>query len=198
MGNTGSTEHSDTNPWFAHGLEFPAFETESRKEGYEIRKYQHSKWVSTQKESMSFKDATMVGFWRLFKYISGENTSNVKIPMTCPVAVKIQPSQGPACESMFTTHFYIPAEHQANTPQPSNKEVSLIEYPEFTAYVYSYSGFNSDEKLLQNATEFGTLLERDGVSNYIKDHYYYAGYDPPYRLFNRHNEIWFIVEENNN
>lgn len=193
MGNANSSQTaSDTNPWFTHGLEFPKFETESRKEGYEVRKYQPSKWVSTKNESMSFERSARTGFRRLFKYITGQNSAGIKIPMTCPVAVKIQPSQGPACESTFTTHFYIPLKHQESTPEPTNKEVNLVEYPEFTAYVLSYSGFNNDEKLLSRAAELGELLEHDGVSNFVKDHYYYAGYDPPYRLFNRHNEIWFI------
>ena len=194
MGNTGSSYTiPSSSPWFTHGLDSPAFETIAEKNGYEIRKYQPSKWIGTQVKSMSCKEATDKGFRYLFNYIKGENKAGQKIPMTAPVAVKVEPSQGPACESTFTTHFYVPVEFQANTPAPTNPDVLFYQYPEFTVYVISYSGFTSDDKLLQHATQLGTLLDRDGV-DYVKEYYFYCGYDPPYRLFNRHNEVWFVAK----
>ena len=198
MGNSSSSQASNNYPWFSHGLETPDFETESKQdEGviYEVRKYPVTKWVSTEIQSMSFQEATRQGFRKLFKYISGENSSGSKIPMTCPVAVKIQPSQGPACESTFLTHFYVPMQYQNNTPTPTGEDVALVEYPAFKAFVLSYSGFNSDEKLLESATKLATQLEKDGV-DHVKEYYYYAGYDSPYRLFNRHNEVWFVATTN--
>ena len=199
MGNSSSSSDnastSSTSPWFTHGLESPPFETTEVKEGYEIRKYKASKWVGTQVKAMSCKEALVTGFRRLFKYISGQNATHQKIPMTAPVTAKVEPSQGPACETNFIIHFYIPKAFQINSPAPTNSEVSFYEYPEFTAYTLSYSGFTSDEKLLQHASQLGTLLERDGV-DFVKDYYFYCGYDPPYRLFNRHNEVWFVAKSN--
>ena len=188
MGNTESATDPDAPPWFTHGLGSPPFTTIADKESYQIRKYQPSKWVGTEVKSRSCKDASNTSFWRLFKYISGENATKQKIPMTTPVSVKVPGQNG---ERTFTTHFYIPVEFQADTPAPTNPDVSFYECPECTVYVISYSGFTSDDKLLQYATQLGTLLDRDGV-DYVKEHYFYCGYDPPYRLFNRHNEVWFL------
>lgn len=55
--------------------------------------------------------------------------------MTAPVTCRVEPGDGPACESRFTVSFYIPEEHQASPPEPSEPEVFLENRQEFTAYV---------------------------------------------------------------
>lgn len=49
---------------------------------------------------------------KLFDYISGGNSAKTKIPMTAPVVTKIEPGQGPNCESTFTMSFYNPYSYQ--------------------------------------------------------------------------------------
>lgn len=51
-------------------------------------------------------------FMKLFDYISGGNSGKTKIPMTSPVVTKIEPGQGPNCESTFTMSFYNPYSYQ--------------------------------------------------------------------------------------
>lgn len=197
MGNSESTSDPDAPPWFTHGLESPPFTTLAVKDGYEIRKYKPSKWVGTEVESHSCTDAANTSFWRLFKYISGENEARQKIPMTCPVLVKIPQTNPGSGRTTFITHFYLPLEYQdkpdSEIPRPNNAAVALYNYPEFTAYVISYGGYNSDTKMSENSDQLETLLKRDGVE-YKKEYSFLAGYDPPYRLFNRHNEVWFMSE----
>ncbi len=98
---------------------------------YEERIYPAQKWVQTKIENISKDSASSAMFWKLFNYISGQNDKKIKIPMTAPVSVLIEPGSGPNCESTFTMAFYVPAAFQDDTPQPTESDVSIEERPEF-------------------------------------------------------------------
>ncbi|EDO34503.1 predicted protein, partial [Nematostella vectensis] len=138
--------------------------------------------------------ATEMGFMRLFKYISGENVKKVKIDMTAPVLNQIQPAQGPFCKNNFTISFFQPFEDQKNPIAPSSKDVFISTMPEMCAYVRTYPGFGANtDKIEKNAEALGEALQKAGLGEtYYTEMFYYAGYDSPFRLFNRHNDIWFI------
>jgi len=44
--------------------------------------------------------------------------------------------------------------------------------------------------VLEKASELAELLQTAGV-DFDPESYESCGYDPPFRLLNRHNEIWF-------
>jgi len=179
-------------PWFCHDLNCPNYTVSARRDGYEVRDYDASKWVGTNVISTSWQNASQIGFMRLFDYISGENSAKEKIPMTAPVATKIVPGQGPTCGSNFTIFFFIPFKYQASTPAPTNPDVGLFDLPKLTAYVIQYSGFASDETVTQYASKLADALDKD-KTNYVTDYYFCASYDPPYRIIDRHNEVWFLA-----
>ena len=193
-----ATDESTPAPWFTHDLQSPPFLTVETKEGYEVRKYKPSKWVGTQTQSNSAKSASSNSFWPLFKFISGKNQTNKKIPMTTPVLVKIPSEATSNNKRDYITHFYLPHEYQqtpnTDLPQPNNPAVTFYDYPEMTVYVLSYGGFTSDSKLSQHSSQLAALLERDGME-WDKSVSFYAGHDPPFRLFNRHNEVWFVAAQ---
>lgn len=55
--------------------------------------------------------------------------------MTAPVTCFVQPGAGPFCESTTTVAFYLPAQHQANPPKPSEPEVFIETRPGITVFV---------------------------------------------------------------
>lgn len=187
-----SLRKTQDEPPFCNKLDCPHFTVISKRNGYEIRKYEPSKWVGTTIASLDWQEAVKTGFDRLFKYISGENQSKTKVPMAVPVATKIEPGQGPACESNFTILFFVPFSYQGNTPIPTDTNVSIISLPTITVYVSDFGGFESDDDLQKYATQLATDLTRDKLT-FTTDPYFTASYDSPYRLVLRHNEVWFLA-----
>lgn len=63
------------------------------------------------------------------------HVSECKVEMTAPVSCLIEPGAGPACESTFTVSFYIPEEHQADPPKPTDPDVFIENRQEVTLFV---------------------------------------------------------------
>uniref|UniRef100_A0A669BRI7 Heme binding protein 2 n=2 Tax=Oreochromis niloticus TaxID=8128 RepID=A0A669BRI7_ORENI len=180
---------------FSTGLQNPKFTAEEKKgQDYEIRTYQPTKWVSTSVSGMQLEAALSTGFRRLFNYIQGNNKNKAKVEMTAPVTCHVKPGAGPACESQFTVSFYIPEEHQATPPEPNESEVFIEHRKELTVYVRTYGGFSNDNMKREELLKLMESLKRDGVQ-YVEKPYYVAGYDSPFKLTNRRNEVWVLKNE---
>ncbi|KAL3853409.1 hypothetical protein ACJMK2_016949 [Sinanodonta woodiana] len=158
----------------------------------EERNYESAMWVSTTVQGMDYEKAVTTGFWRLFKYIGGENDQGCKIEMTAPVATKIIPGAGPNCENTFIVSFYVPPEHQMNPPVPTSPDVNLQRFPEMTVFTKSFGGFAKEATWLAEARNLGEILM--GKEKFHQDFYFTAGYDSPFKLFGRRNEVWFVKD----
>lgn len=177
---------------FSTGLQNPRFTAEPNQgRDYEVRTYHATKWVSTSLKGLDLDPAMNTGFRRLFKYISGTNQNRVKVEMTAPVTGFVEPGAGPACESTFTVSFYIPEEHQENPPPPSDPDVFIEHRPQFTAYVRTYGGFSTQQTKLLELQKLLDSLRRDGAEH-VERPYYVAGYDSPFKLSHRRNEVWVL------
>ena len=172
-------------------LDCPDYVVVNKTDDYELRHYKSSKWVATEESGIDYKDAASKNFWKLFAYISGDNEKKVKIPMTKPVITRIKVSQGPFCESDYLMHFFVPHSLQKDTPKPTSPKVKLVEYPETFVYVRSFGGFSTLEKLQKNGAKLYAALQKENIP-YDDSEYLYAGYDGPYKLTNRHNEIMVL------
>ncbi|XP_068728634.1 heme-binding protein 2-like isoform X1 [Montipora capricornis] len=184
-------------PAFCHGLECPQFKTVNKTDTYELRCYlEDYKWASTVVAGFDFDEAVRMGFMRLFDYIQGDNVQKKKIDMTAPVAVELQAGQGPFCKSNFTINFFVPFKYQGNPIEPSSKDVFISTLKKFCAYVTSYGGYSDSKAVQKNAEDLKNALIKDGLGGtFVKEVYFYAGYDSPFRVFDRHNEVWFIKKE---
>lgn len=175
------------------GLDKPAYTVVKKEDGYEERRYAAAKWVSTKVSGIELDAARTTGFWRLFKYIDGENEKGTKVAMTAPVATRIVPGEGPNCENHFTVSFYIPPSHQEAPYAPTNPEVYIDQWPEQTIYAQGFGGFAKEAQFVEKAQELGEKIKDKGIDQNV---YFAAGYDSPFKLFNRLNEVWFLKKEN--
>ena len=177
------------NPSFCHDLDCPPFEVVEALpiQGLELRAYPATTWVSTNVSGISYDQAVGTGFMRLFKYISGDNMGEVKIAMTAPVLVEVLPGPGPTCGTDFTISFYSPT---PNPPEPSSKLVYVESGEAARYYVLSYGGWATEKEVLKRAKELADDLISLGRS-FDDSTFVTAGYDSPFRLLHRHNEIAF-------
>lgn len=92
---------------------------------YQIRKYEPFLKMETPQSSDS-------GFSKLFKYITGHNSSNQKIAMTVPVITDLQ------TQSMSFTMPKKIADQGA--PKPLDDSITLIDEPERFYLTYTFKG----------------------------------------------------------
>uniref|UniRef100_A0A8C0GUA9 Heme binding protein 2 n=1 Tax=Chelonoidis abingdonii TaxID=106734 RepID=A0A8C0GUA9_CHEAB len=137
-----------------------------------------SKWVATPVKSMDYDSA-------------GKNDKGMKIEMTAPVTCHVERGAGPFCESTITVSFYIPSD--IKLIHLSHQSDIFIENRPEMIVLLSFEGYSSATK---NQEELAERLKRDGKV-FDEKVYYTAGYDSPFKLLNRHNEVWLIKRNGN-
>eukprot|EP00210_Caulerpa_lentillifera_P002600 g2490.t2 len=111
--------------------------------------------------------------------------------MTAPVKTLITPTEGPLCETKFTVSFFVPFDVQDSIPKPTNKNLFIEETSAMTVYVKSFGGYMTEQGIVKKASELVDILQNKGIE-IETENYYACGYDSPFRIVARHNEIWII------
>lgn len=192
------------SPWYYHGLDGPEFTNSTVDNGVEVRAYGSNLWASTNVEGNQLNVALNVGFERLFAYISGANALNTSIPMTTPVLAYVQPGAGPNCNSTFTVSFFVPYEYQTTDgpPKPTSEDVFIESIGPLNVAVSEFDGYAVQTEIIAKTVELEKEVESSSdiqldTSEDVVDTWWFAGYDPPFRLNNRHNEVWAPVVTKN-
>ena len=121
----------------------------------------------------------------------GENEAQAKIPMAAPVTVRIKPGAGPACEQDFVVSFFVPFADQASPTPATSPDIYIEEREQMdTVYVASYGGWSREDDVISNAKKLADALQKAGMA-FDDSEFFYAGYDSPFRILRRHNEVWF-------
>merc|ERR1719348_680102 len=161
---------------------------------WEERSYPPTKWVSTQGLDASPHEGPnrSAAFWRLFGYLDGGNSEEMKIPMTAPVSNMILPGEGSNPESNFTLSFLIPSNLQENTPVPTDPIVYIEDRPEMRFASLNFTGFPSELTWTMKTAELYQLAVAEGLN--VKDTpLWSAGYSGPSVIINRRNEVWLEI-----
>ncbi|GMH05546.1 hypothetical protein Nepgr_007386 [Nepenthes gracilis] len=180
-------------------IECPIYDVIHMGNGYEIRRYNTSLWMSTSTlQDISFVEGTRTGFMQLFNYIQGKNEYKKKIEMTAPVLTKVVPSDGPFCESSFVVSFYVPKVDQADPPPAKGLHAEKWNH-KYTA-VRQFGGFVSDSDVAEEAAALqASLAGTDWYATIKKNQnstsvYTVAQYNSPFEFDNRVNEIWLAFD----
>ncbi|XP_034749071.1 heme-binding protein 2 isoform X1 [Etheostoma cragini] len=170
------------------------FDLICKTDNYEVRHYDSVKWVSTEENSSFMEIATMRAFKRLFNYITGANENGKKIKMTAPVLIKIFENKSFWQTGTYTLSFLLPSEEQTNPPKPSDNKVYIHHTADMKVYVQTYGGWMTSLSDKNKASSLSSALDSAGAE-YNKGFHYAAGYNSPMTIFNRHNEVWFVAED---
>ncbi|KAK6230873.1 hypothetical protein QUC31_002391 [Theobroma cacao] len=182
-------------------IECPSFDLIQVGNGYEIRRYNSTVWMSTSPiQDISLVDATRTGFLQLFNYIQGKNKYEQQVEMTAPVLTEVLPSDGPFCESSFTVSFYVPKVNQANPPPAEGLHVQR--WKSTYVAVRQFSGFVTDYNVAEEAAALQASLEGTAWSAAIEKTlkanatsvYTVAQYNSPFEFNDRVNEIWMLFD----
>lgn len=157
-----------------------------REKDFEIRFYPSATMATIRSKAKTYKELSGPGFRRLAGYIFGGNESEVKISMTAPVHMDIN-------DSVSTMSFVMPsAYNEGNLPKPNDPEVIIKKTKEEYVAAIQFGGFASQEDIKIYSEKLMLLLKEKNIKPY--GHYRFLGYNPPYQLFGRRNEIIVSVE----
>jgi hypothetical protein len=168
---TLSTQKTDTQPYKVMRVE----------KDFEIRFYPAATMAVVTSSARTYKELGSSGFRKLAGFIFGGNREKKQIAMTSPVHMDFG-------DSVSTMAFVLPAGYQeGNVPQPNDAGIAIkTSEPEYVA-VMSFGGFASDEKIGEQKKKLEKVLNERGLKFF--GNFRFLGYNPPYQLFGRRNEV---------
>ena len=150
---------------------------------FEIRSYEATLFTSVKLSTKGYKNSSSKGFSILAGYIFGNNERNEKISMTSPVTMTLEDS--------MTMMFMVPKELKKEMlPKPDQSLIEFKEEPAKTVAAINFKGWANDKKIEKFKQKLKSALDAEGIA--YTDRFYFLGYNAPYEVFNRKNEV--IVE----
>lgn len=157
----------------------------SEKE-FEIRFYPSATLATVYSSADTYRELSGSGFRRLAGYIFGGNESDTKIAMTSPVHMDIN-------DSKSAMSFVLPAEYEmSNLPTPDDSGVIVQKTEDEYVAAVRFKGYASDRNIKTYSEKLEKLLSEQGIE-YVGN-FRYLGYNPPYQLIGRRNEIIVSVK----
>ena len=148
---------------------------------FEIRYYPSATMALVTSNVKSYKELGNTGFKKLAGYIFGGNNENKQIAMTSPVHMEIS-------DTSSRISFVMPTKfNKDNLPLPNNADITIHITPDEYVAAITFGGFVSEEKIKKYTDLLEHALTEKHLSYY--GHFRYLGYNPPYQLFGRRNEI---------
>jgi hypothetical protein len=187
-----------------------SYESLESADEYEIRRYPQTVLVETTAESEN------AAFWRLYRYIAGENEPSEEIAMTAPVAssgetipmtAPVRTDRGDG-ESVSMTApirtdrtgdevsmaFYLPPEYTPErAPAPTDPAVQLAVEPARTLAVKRFSWYATDRRVERNERALLEALTERGID--VRGASVLLQYNDPWTPpFMRRNEVAVAVD----
>jgi len=156
---------------------------------FEIRFYPSATLATINSTAKTYKDLSGPGFRKLAGFIFGGNEGQKQISMTAPVHMDIN-------DTLSTMSFVMPSDYnEQNLPKPLNSEVSIKTTNEEYVAAIKFGGFASEKEIKYYSEMLKKLLADKEIKTI--GNFKYLGYNPPYQLIGRRNEIVISIEWKN-
>jgi hypothetical protein len=150
---------------------------------FEIRSYETTLFASVRLSPQGYKNSASKGFSILAGYIFGNNERNEKIAMTAPVSMSLEDS--------MTMMFMVPKKFKKDMlPKPNQTGIEFTQEPAKMLAAITFGGWADDIKIEKYKQQLKAALDAEGIR--YTNQFYFFGYNAPYEVFNRKNEV--IVE----
>lgn len=164
----------------------PPFKSRARLSGgVEIREYPALVVARTPMAVPSMGKAANSGFQRVARYLFGGNDRSESMAMTAPVVIEMgaEPS----------LYFFMPFDKtQDQLPGTSDSLLRVHTLAPRTLAVLGFGGFAGNEDIRGYGLKLRSILEREGWT--IIGPLMYLGYNAPWKLIGRRNEVAFEVQ----
>ena len=168
------------------GIETPNYKVIKTIGEVEIREYPQMILAQTKLGGSKFDSNGNRGFSTVAGYIFGGNQQQQKIAMTSPVIMNMS-------ETEASMSFVMPSQYQlSDLPTPNSTSVSLVSQDSMKLAVLRFGGFSSDEKIAKHAQLLTQVLEKNNIRT--KGSLLYMGYNAPWDVINRRNEVAFQID----
>ena len=168
-----------------YNIETYPYKVVKEYEEFEVRSYEATLFTSVKLASDKYEESSSKGFRILAGYIFGGNERNEKISMTSPVTMSLEDS--------MTMMFMVPKKlKKEELPRPNQPEIEFKQVPAKKMAAISFGGWANDEKIEKYKNQLIEHLDAKDI-NYA-NRFYFFGYNSPYEVFNRRNEVLVELE----
>lgn len=153
---------------------------------FEIRFYPAATMATITSSAKSYKELSGVGFRQLAGYIFGGNKGSHKIAMTTPVHMDIN-------DSASSMSFVMPtAYNKDNLPVPNDSKVTIKTTNEEYVAAIRFGGYASDKDIKEYSEKLEAALNANEIPYF--GNFRFLGYNAPYDIFWRRNEVIVSVK----
>jgi len=168
-------------------IETPKYKILRKISDVEIREYPAMTLAQTKLRSNRYDGNEDNGFRTVAGYIFGGNFKQQKIAMTAPVIMRLS-------DSGSSMSFVMPSQYEKDElPEPNSDQVKIVSQSPVLLAVLQFKGFASEQKIIQYRDQLLGILITNCIN--VKSDLFYMGYNAPWDVVNRRNEVAFEVEK---
>jgi len=166
--------------------ELQTYTVVKKEDNIEIRFYPATTLATVTSNAKTYRELASPGFRKLAGFIFGGNSKQIKIPMTSPVQMDIK-------NESSSMSFVMPKGYDAyNLPTPNDNGVKIQQSSDEYVAAIRFGGFVNEEKIEKYKKKLLDILDKNHITT--KGNCRYLGYNPPYQLFGRRNELIIRID----